>query len=146
MKSRVFLDTNILIYADDADSGGKRERAQQIVEAALNNGNGVVSTQVLQEYFVVATRKLGLPAESVQKKIEILSSMAVIVVDVEHIVEAIKLHRLYGFSFWDCLVLRCAKAAGCRRLLSEDLQQGRSIEGVTIENPFAGAQPASERG
>ena len=136
MKSRIFLDTSILIYADDADSGAKRERAQQIIEAALTNGNGVLSTQVLQEYFVVATRKLGLPAESVQKKVEILSAMAVIVVDVEHIMEAIKLHRLYGFSFWDCLVLRCAKVAGCQRLLSEDLQHGRAVEGVTIENPF----------
>jgi predicted nucleic acid-binding protein len=137
LKSRVFLDTNILVYADDADSGAKRERAQQIVEAALSNGNGVLSTQVLQEYFVVATKKLGVPTESVQKKIEILSSLAVIAVNVEHIIEAIKLHRLYGFSFWDCLILRCAKAAGCRRLLSEDLQHGRSIEGVTVENPFA---------
>jgi predicted nucleic acid-binding protein len=137
LKGRVFLDTNILIYADDADSPGKRERAQQIVEAALTNGNGVLSTQILQEYFVVATKKLGVSAESVQKKIELLATMAVIVVDVEHIVEAIKLHRLYGFSFWDCLVLRCAKAAGCQRLLSEDLQHGRSVEGVLIENPFA---------
>jgi predicted nucleic acid-binding protein len=137
VKSRIFLDTNILIYADDADSGAKRERAQQIIEAALTNDTGVLSTQILQEYFVVATRKLGLPAETVQQKIEILSTMAVIVVDVEHIVEAIKLHRLYGFSFWDCLVLRCAKAAGCVRLLSEDLQHGRAVEGVTIENPFA---------
>ena len=140
MKGRVFLDTNILICADDADSPGKRERAQQLVEAALTNGNGVLSTQILQEYFVVATKKLGLPADAVQKKIEILSTLAVIVVDVEHIVEAIKLHRLYGFNFWDCLVLRCAKAAGCQRLLSEDFQHGRSVEGVMIENPFAAAR------
>jgi len=136
VKSRIFLDTNILIYADDADSGAKRERAQQIIEAALTNGTGVLSTQILQEYFVVATKKLGLPAETVQKKMEIFSTLTVIVVDVEHIVEAIKLHRLYGFSFWESLVLRCAKAAGCGRLLSEDLQHGRSVEGVTIENPF----------
>ena len=136
MKGRVFLDTNILIYADDADAGVKRERAQQLIEAALNNGNGVLSTQVLQEYFVVATRKLGLPAEIAQKKIEILATMTVIVVEVEHVVEAIKLHRLYGFSFWDCLILHSAKAAGCPRLLSEDLQHGRAIEGVTMENPF----------
>jgi predicted nucleic acid-binding protein len=137
VSSRVFLDTSILICADDADSPEKRERAQQIVEAALTNGNGVLSTQILQEYFVEATKKLGLPAETVQKKIEVLSILPVVVVDVEHITEAIKLHRLYGFSFWDCLVLRCAKAAGCQRLLSEDLQHGRSVEGVTIENPFA---------
>jgi predicted nucleic acid-binding protein len=136
VKGRVFFDTNILIYADDADAGAKREQAQQIIEAALNNGNGVLSTQVLQEYFVVATRKLGLPAEIAQKKVEILATMTVIAVEVGHVVEAIKLHRLYGFSFWDCLILYCAKVAGCPRLLSEDLQHGRAIEGVTVENPF----------
>ena len=137
MKGRVFLDTNILIYADDADAGAKRDRAQQIIEAALNNGNGVLSTQVLQEYFVVATKKLGLPAEVAQQKVEILATLNVIVVEVEHVVEAIKLHRLYRLSFWDCLILHCAKAAGCPRLLSEDLQDGRSIEWGTTENPFA---------
>jgi predicted nucleic acid-binding protein len=138
VKGRVFFDTNILIYADDADAGAKREHAQQVIEAALSNGNGVLSTQVLQEYFVVATRKLGMSAEIAQQKVEILATMTVIVVEVEHVVEAIKLHRLYGYSFWDCLILHCAKAAGCPRLLSEDMQHGRSIEGVTIENPFAG--------
>ena len=60
MKGRVFFVTNILVYADDADAGAKRDRAQQVIEAALGNGNGVLSTQVLQEYFVVATRKLGV--------------------------------------------------------------------------------------
>lgn len=142
MKGRVFFDTNILIYADDADAGAKRDRAQQIIEAALNNGNGVLSTQVLQEYFVVATRKLGLSAEIAQKKVEILATMTVIAIDVEHVVEAIKLHRLYGFGFWDCLILHCAKVAGCPRLLTEDLQPGRSIEGVAIENPFVSAASA----
>jgi len=137
VKGRIFFDTNILIYADDADAGSKRERAQQLIEAALNNGNGVLSTQVLQEYFVVATRKLGLPADIAQKKVEILATMPVIAIDVDHVVEAIKLHRLYGFSFWDCLILHCAKAGKCPRLLSEDLQHGRAIEGVTVENPFA---------
>ena len=138
MKGRVFFDTNVLVYADDADAGAKRDRARQIIEAALNNGNGVLSTQVLQEYFVVATRKLSLSAEIAQKKVEILATMTVIAIETEHVVEAIKLHRLYGFSFWDCLILHCAKTAKCPRLLSEDLQHGRAVEGVTIENPFAG--------
>lgn len=142
MRGRIFFDTNILIYADDADAGAKQERAQQVVEAALNNGNGVLSTQVLQEYFVVATKKLGLPAEIAQKKVEILATMTVLAIEVQHVVEAIKLHRLYGYSFWDCLILHCAKTAGCPRLLSEDMQHGRSIEGVTIESPFAEPQPA----
>jgi predicted nucleic acid-binding protein len=141
VNGRVFFDTNILVYADDADAGAKRDHAQQVIEAALSNGNGVLSTQVLQEYFVVATKKLGMSAEIAQQKVEILATMAVVVVDVEHIAEAIKLHRLNRLSFWDCLILRCAKAAGCPRLLSEDMQHGRCIEGVTIENPFVGLPP-----
>lgn len=136
MKGRVFLDTNILIYADDVDAGPKRERAQQIIEAALFNGNGVLSTQILQEYFVVATRKLGIAADVSHRKVELLASIPTIAIQVEHILEAIKLHRLYGFSFWDSLVLSAANAAGCPRLLSEEMQPGRSVEGVTIENPF----------
>ena len=136
MKGRVFLDTNILVYADDADAGTKREQARKIIEAALDKGNGVVSTQVLQEYFVVATRKLGLSATVAHEKVELLATLAVVAIEVKHVLEAIKLHRLHKLSFWDCLILAGAKAAGCERLLSEDLQHGRTIEGVKIENPF----------
>ena len=135
--ARAFLDTNVLVYADDVDSGAKRGKSQALVVAALANGDAVISTQVLQEYFVVATRKLAVPAEVAQKKVEVLSTLVAVTIDVDHIVESIKLHRLYNLSFWDALIVHAARRAGCDRLITEDLQAGQRIEGVDIVNPFA---------
>ncbi len=134
--ARIFLDTNVLLYAEDADAGEKRVRAQEIVAGAIANGTGVISTQVLQEYFVVATRKLGLAAEIAQRKVELLAALTVVTLEVSHVLEAIKLHRLYQLSFWDALILHAAKTAGCGRLMTEDLQDGQIVEGVQIVNPF----------
>jgi predicted nucleic acid-binding protein len=134
--SRPFLDTNVLVYADDADAGTKRATAQELLEGVLTTGDGVLSTQVLQEYFVVATRKLGVPPEVAQRRVELYASLTVIVIQVEHIVQAIKLHRLHQLSFWDALVVHAASLAGCSQLLSEDLQEGRVLEGVEVVNPF----------
>ena len=135
--ARAFLDTNVLVYADDADAGPKRAKAQALVLGALANGDAVLSTQVLQEYFAVATRKLSVAAEAAQKKVELLSALVAVTIDADHIVESIKLHRLYSFSFWDALIVHAARRAGCDRLMTEDLQSGQRIEGVEIINPFA---------
>jgi predicted nucleic acid-binding protein len=135
--ARAFLDTNILVYADDADAGAKRAKAQALVLGALANGDAVISTQVLQEYFAVATRKLSVTAEAAQKKVEVLAALVVVTVDADHIIESIKLHRLYRVSFWDALIVHAARRAGCDRLMTEDLQSGQRIEGVEIVNPFA---------
>jgi predicted nucleic acid-binding protein len=136
--ARVFLDTNILVYADDLDAGPKRRVATELITKAIVDRNGVLSTQILQEFFVVATRKLGVKPEVARRKVELLSTLDVVRIQVGDVLEAIDLHRLHKLSFWDSLVLRCAIVAGCERLLSEDLQHGRIIGGVRIENPFAG--------
>ena len=136
MSGRVFFDTNILIYADDEDSGAKRDRARVLLAEALGAGTGVVSTQVLQEYFVNATRKLKLDPVKARARLELYLGFEVIAVRVEHILGAIDLHRLRSLSFWDALVVRCAADAGCTRLLTEDLHSGLKLEGVAIENPF----------
>jgi predicted nucleic acid-binding protein len=135
--ARAFLDTNVLAYADDADAGPKRAKAQALVLGALTNGDAVISTQVLQEYFAVITRKLSVTAEAAQKKVEVLAALVAVTIDVDHIVESIKLHRLYSLSFWDALIVHAARRAGCDRLMTEDLQSGQRIEGVEIVNPFA---------
>jgi predicted nucleic acid-binding protein len=96
-----------------------------------------VSLQVLQEYFVTATRKLHVDAVIARRKVELLAEFDVTSPDVADILAAIDLHRLHGFSFWDALVLRSAKQAGCSTLLSEDLQGNREIDGVRIVNPFS---------
>jgi len=134
---RAFLDTNVLVYADDADAGAKRAKAQALLVSALATGDAVISTQVLQEYFSVATRKLSVTAEAAQKKVEILAALVAVTIDAEHVVESIKLHRLYDLSFWDALILHAARRAGCDRLLTEDLPAGQKIEGVEIVDPFA---------
>ncbi len=133
---RRFLDTNVLLYADDLDAGEKRDRAQQILRDTLSSGEGVVSTQVLQEFFVISTRKLGTEAATTRRKIELLARMDVVRIDLGLILSAIDLHRLHSFSFWDALIVRAAVLGGCSILLSEDLQHGQLIDGVRIENPF----------
>src|SRR5262249_7126427 len=101
---------------------------------------GVLSTQVLQEYFVVATKKLGVEAEYARRKVELLSSLDVVRPDVTDVLAAIDLTRLRSISFWDALIVRAAENAGCAVLLSEDLQDGEVISGVRIKNPFRGAK------
>lgn len=134
---RAFLDTNILLYADDLDAGDKRRTAQRILRKVVSAGEGVVSTQVLQEFFVVSTRKLGVDAATARRKVELLGEMDLVRVDLSMILSAIDLHRLHSFSFWDALIVRAAAVAGCSILLSEDFQHGRVIDGVRVENPFA---------
>jgi predicted nucleic acid-binding protein len=139
LTDRLFLDTNVLVYADDALAGPKQAIAQEVVERALEAGAAVFSTQVLGEYFVVATRKLGLDAAAARRRVEILSSFDVVQVDVPTILHAIDLHRLHAIAFWDALIVYSAAVAGCARLITEDLQHGRTYEGVKVENPFRGA-------
>jgi predicted nucleic acid-binding protein len=133
---RRFLDTNVLVYADDLDAGTKREKARGILDEALASGEGVVSTQVLQEFFVISTGKLGVEPALARRKVELLAEMDLVRVDLDLILAAIDLSRLHSFSFWDALIVRAAAAAGCGLLLSEDLQHGQVVDGVRIEDPF----------
>jgi len=136
MNARSFFDTNILVYADDKRARKKQSRAIDLVAEHRHNGTGVVSLQVLQEYFVTVTRKLNVDSPLARRKVEILSEFDVVAPEVADILAAIDLHRLHGFSFWDALVVRTAKQAGCRILLSEDFQDGREIDGLRVVNPF----------
>ena len=138
MSVRSFFDTNILVYADDKSSPAKQRRALELVAEHRRAGTGVVSMQVLQEYFVTATRKLGVETKVARRKVELLAEFDVAVPDVSDILAAIDLHRLHGFSFWDSLILRSAKQAGCKVLLTEDLQT-REVDGVRVVNPFVTA-------
>jgi len=133
---RVFFDTNVLLYADDLDAGAKRDRGRELLRDALSSGRGVLSTQVLQEFFVIATGKLGIDAAVARRKVELLATMDLVRVDLAMIVAAIDLTRLHALYFWDALVLRAAATAGCGVLLTEDLQHGQVIGGVRVENPF----------
>lgn len=136
MKNRSFLDTNILIYTDDHDAPEKQEQSLELFEKLRLSGLGVISTQVLQEYFVIATRKLGVPPEIARRKVELFARIDIIQINFELILGAIDLHRLHQFSFWDSLIIRAAIAGGCSILLTEDLQHQQRIDGLEILNPF----------
>ena len=136
MSARSFFDTNVLVYTDDKAYPAKQRRALDLVAEHRRAGTGVVSVQVLQEYFVTVTRKMGVDAAVARRKVELLSELDVATIEVADIVAAIDLHRLHGLSFWDSLNLRSAKQAGCNVLFSEDLQAGRELLGLRIVNPF----------
>ena len=132
----VFFDTNVLIYAEDSRDEAKRSRAIDIVRTAMRAADGVVSTQVLQEFYVNAVRRLTMPKERAQARTRLYQSLVVVPVTPELIQSAIDLHRLEPLSFWDALVLRAAGSAGCTTLYSEDVQAGRVFDGVRVVNPF----------
>ena len=136
MPARSFFDTNVLVYADDKAAPAKQRQAVELVAEHRLAGTGVVSLQVLQEYFVTVTRKLQVDAKIARRKVELLAEFDVVAPDVADVLAAIDLHRLNGISFWDALILRSAKQAGCKILFSEDMQAAREIDGIRIENPF----------
>ena len=137
MSARSFLDTNVLVYTDDHDTPDKQRVALDLVERFRLQGTGVVSTQVLQEYFSAATRKLKVRPDLARRKVEIFARLDLVQVDLDLILSAIDLHRLQMVSFWDALIVRAALASGCIVLLSEDLQTGQRFNGLQIINPFA---------
>jgi len=136
MTAPYFVDTNVLVYADDRSAGVKRDRARELIRRALRDGRARLSTQVLAEYFAVATRKLGLASATARRRVEIYAALSVFRPAVDDLLAAIDLHRLHGLSIWDALVVRSARASGCRVLYSEDLQHGQSFDGVMVVDPF----------
>lgn len=137
MNGRSFFDANVLVYSDDEDFPEKQAIALELLARGRRERKGVVSTQVLQEYFVTAIRKLRVPAEAARRKVELFSRFDLIAIHLDDILAAIDLHRLHQISFWDALVVRAALRSGCARLYSEDLQSGRKFDGLEIVNPFA---------
>jgi predicted nucleic acid-binding protein len=130
------LDTDILVHSDDADAPAKQATSLSLLHAGWQTGKAVLSTQVLQEYFAAVTRKLGVDAAIARRKIELLGRLEILSVAHDDVLRAIDLHRLHGFSIWDALIVTMALKAQCRVLYSEDMQDGRLIDGLRIANPF----------
>ncbi len=136
MTAPYFVDTNVLVYGDDRSAGVKRDRARELIRGAFRDGRARLSTQVLTEYFAVATRKLGLSPATVRRRVQIYSALSVFRPSVDDVLAAIDLHRLHELSIWDAMIVRSARASGCRVLYTEDLQHGRSFDGVQVIDPF----------
>lgn len=136
MTERSFLDTNILVYADDRSEPSKQVIARQLIRSGFDSGKIVLSTQVLQEYFVSATKKLGLSAEKARRKVEIYGTQPIVRPDLELLLRAIDIHRWHQMSLWDSLVICAAQDGACKILYSEDMQDGQRFGSVKVVNPF----------
>ncbi|MEW6456590.1 MAG: PIN domain-containing protein [Acidobacteriota bacterium] len=135
---KVFLDTNIIIYAYDVSAEKKHETAKKIVVDLWDSGLGILSTQVLQEFFVSITKNISKPL-NVKFARGIVSDLLrwdVVVNDGQSLLEAIEIHSKYKYSFWDSMVIQAAIKGGAAFLLSEDLSGEQIIGGVKIKNPF----------
>ncbi|PYX09637.1 MAG: twitching motility protein PilT [Acidobacteria bacterium] len=131
-----FFDTNVLVYADDTSSPTKQDCGIALFAEHLGRGTAVLSLQVLQEYFVAATRKLGLAPDIAQRKVEVLARARIVQLHAADVIAAIELHRLTKLSFWDALIVHAARSAGVSVLYSEDFQDGAVLGGVRVVNPF----------
>jgi predicted nucleic acid-binding protein len=138
VRGRVFLDTNIAVYLFDTDAPSKQQRVREIFSDRAYQGQLITSTQVLQEFYVSVTRKLTKPLdpETAYRAVQDLAVFPIIQVDTPLILSAISRSRTDQLSFWDALIVQAALAGGATSLYSEDLQDGRVIDGMGIENPF----------
>lgn len=134
--SKIFVDTNILIYAMDASDPGKRQKSRTLLRTLVNERVGVVSTQILQEFYVASVKKLGIDPILAKSIIHALRNFETVVVDTALIEEAVDCSILNRLYFWDALIVVSAEKAHCQLLWTEDLNHGQIIRGVKIENPF----------
>jgi predicted nucleic acid-binding protein len=151
MSGSYFLDSNVLIYSFDARAPAKKAVAQALVEKALAEGVGIVSFQVVQEFFNVATQRFPEPMSAVEATLyldRVLMPLCRVFPSAELYRSTLALAERWRYSFFDSLILAAAQAGGCQTLYTEDLQHGQDIEGLRIVNPFnAGAEvPTGEPG
>ncbi len=136
-----FVDTNVLVYAFDGSPqvAGRRLAAQELVARLWETRSGCLSTQVLQEFFAVSTRKIKVPmsTEQAYSVVETYAAWAVHRPTPADVLDAIQLHQQHQIAFWDALIIRSAQAMNCRVLWSEDLTPGQVVGELTIRNPFA---------
>lgn len=133
-----FYDTNVLVYAYDSHEPDKQKKAQDMLTQGIKNGNGVISTQVLGEFFTVVTRKISQPI-SVADAREIINNVSVMDVqeiDLLIVKRALETVDTYKISYWDSLIVAAAERAGCERIMTEDLNTDQLYHGITATNPF----------
>jgi predicted nucleic acid-binding protein len=136
MATRSFIDTNVLVYAEASDAPLKQRAALALLKGLYEEGLGVLSTQVLQEYCNVALKKLKLPAPYVRSQLDVYEQFEVVQVTPTIIRAGLDLHQTRSVAFFDAMVLASAHAAGCNVLWSEDMNAGEVVNGVRISNPF----------
>ena len=138
MRGKTFVDTNVLIYAHDIEAGRKHEIAKSVLRGLWSEREGILSMQVLQEFYVNVTRKIAspLPKAAARMVVESYRSWCM-QTTAEEIATAFRIEDEAQLGFWDALVVASASKSGAVRLVSEDLNAGQTILGVRVENPFA---------
>jgi predicted nucleic acid-binding protein len=142
MTDKVFVDTNILVYAHDLDAGLKRPVAAGLLKDLWVTRRGLLSTQVLREFYVNITRKIPSPLSPANARdlLRPYCAWQVLVLGPEMVLRASEIEERNGLSFWDALIVTAAVQGHAAKILSEDLNPGQTIEGVLIENPFVAKQ------
>lgn len=135
--SKAFLDTNIIVYANDGADPRKQDVALELVARHLRAGTGVISTQVMQEYAVNALQKLKQAVPVVMHQLHLLETLEVRIVTPDLVRRALEISNLYEISYWKALIIAAAEKSGCALILSEDLNAGQNYCGIRCENPFA---------
>ena len=144
MSGRQFLDTNVLVYSCDSSDVGKRQTALDLIAACSSQGTGVLSVQVLGEFFhATVVRKKLLTADEAERAIlAFRAAMPGVPGEFQDVADAIAIHRQYQTRYWDSLIIASAAHHGCSEILSEDLNDGQTYNGVLVSKPFrAKTQP-----
>ena len=139
MSARFFLDTNIFVYTFDTKAPAKAKKAAQLIRRAADTGEGIISYQVVQEFFNVAFRRFPQPmsiSEAEQYLTTVLRPLLAVHSSPALYFEALRIAEKYKVSWYDSLVLAAAVEGGCEKLYSEDFQNGQKVESLKIENPF----------
>ncbi len=141
MADKYFVDTNILIYAHDRSSGIKHQRARHTIERLWESGQGVLSTQVLQELCVNLRRKVARPVslEELRKLVRDYMSWEIVVNTSDAVLQALEIQERHKTSFWDALILQAAEQSGAAVLYSEDLAASQNYGSVQVVNPLIGS-------
>lgn len=139
MSGRYFLDTNIFVYTFDSQAPAKKQRARQLVQQAIQSSDGIISTQVVQEFLNVALRKFAVPLSINDSKAylrQVLFPLCHVYPEISLYESCLDIQQRSGFAFYDSLIVAAAITGRCQVLYSEDMQHGFTLAGVTIQNPF----------
>jgi len=134
--SQYFIDTNIIIYANDARDAEKQSKALSLITGHMKSGTGVISTQVLQEYAHVALNKLHQRQDVILRQLVLLEELKVIQQSPALIRRSVEFKSTYQINFWDACIISAAEFAKCSFILSEDMNAGQFYSGIAMENPF----------
>ena len=134
--SKTFLDTNIFIYSMDKSQPEKQKKCRNLLKSAAEGVFGVISTQVMQEFYTAATTKLGADPLIVKDILRSLERFEIVIITPDIIKDAVDCSIINRLSFWDSLIVTAAGAAKCSILWTEDLNDGQIIRGVRVKNPL----------